>query len=38
MAEFKNIYIYVSDALRYDCIPESVAEEGNVIHTVTPEA
>jgi len=36
MPEFKNIYIYVSDALRYDHIPESIAKEGNVIPTLTP--
>jgi phosphoglycerol transferase MdoB-like AlkP superfamily enzyme len=36
MAEFKNIFIFVSDALRYDHIPESIAEEGKVIPTLTP--
>jgi hypothetical protein len=36
MTEFKNIYIYVSDALRYDYVPDSIAEEGNVIPTLTP--
>ena len=36
MSEFKNIFIYVSDALRYDYIPDSIAEEGNIIPTLTP--
>lgn len=35
---FRNVYIYVSDALRYDHVPESVAEEGKVIPTLTPGA
>lgn len=33
---FKNVYIYVSDALRYDSIPDSIAEEGKVIPTLAP--
>lgn len=36
MSDFKNIFIYVSDALRYDYIPDSIADEGNVIPTLTP--
>lgn len=33
---FKNVFIYVSDALRYDYIPESIAEEGKVLPTLAP--
>lgn len=32
----KNVYIYVSDALRYDHMPDSIASEGNVIPTLSP--
>jgi len=34
----KNVFIYVSDALRLDHLPESIAEEGKVIPTLTPGA
>lgn len=33
---FKNVYIYISDALRYDSIPDSIAEEGKAVPTLTP--
>ncbi|MFB6203659.1 MAG: sulfatase-like hydrolase/transferase [Candidatus Nanohaloarchaea archaeon] len=32
----KNIFIYVSDALRYDHVPKSIGEEGDVIPTLAP--
>jgi hypothetical protein len=38
VSEFKNIYIYVSDALRHDHVPETVASEGKVIPTLAPGA
>ena len=33
--KFKNIFIFVSDALRYDYVPQSIAEKG-VIPTLAP--
>ncbi|MFB6174399.1 MAG: sulfatase-like hydrolase/transferase [Candidatus Nanohalobium sp.] len=36
MSEFENIFIFVSDSLRYDHVPDSIAEEGNVINTLAP--
>ena len=38
MTEFKNVYVYVSDALRYDSVPESIASEGRTIPTLVPAA
>lgn len=35
MAEFENVYIYVSDALRYDHVPQQLEEKG-VIETLAP--
>lgn len=35
MAEFENVVILVSDALRYDYVPKSIAEKG-VIPTLAP--
>lgn len=35
---FKNIYIYVSDALRYDHLPKSVSEGSKSIPTLAPAA
>lgn len=36
MADFENVFIYVSDSLRYDHVPESIASERNVIPTLIP--
>ncbi len=36
MPEFENIFIYVSDALRYDHVPESIAESRNIVPTLVP--
>jgi hypothetical protein len=36
MTEFENVFIFVADSLRYDYVPESIAEEGKVINTLAP--
>ena len=33
--EFSNVYVFVSDALRYDSVPDAVAEENQVVKTVS---
>jgi hypothetical protein len=33
--EFSNIYLFVSDALRYDSVPDAVADKNQVIKTVS---
>jgi arylsulfatase A-like enzyme len=32
----KNIFIFVADALRYDYLPDKVAERGDVVRTLAP--
>ncbi|GEM_PF-648061 len=38
MTGFENVYVYVSDALRCDWVPESIASEGDVMPTLAPAA
>ncbi len=33
--EFSNVYVFVSDALRYDSVPDAVAEGNQVVKTVS---
>lgn len=33
--DFSNVYVFVSDALRYDSVPDRVAKENQVIKTVS---
>jgi phosphoglycerol transferase MdoB-like AlkP superfamily enzyme len=34
-AEFTNVYLFVSDALRFDYVPEAITNHGNAIKTVS---
>lgn len=33
---WENIFIFVADTLRYDHVPEDIAEEGNLVRTLAP--